>query len=198
MIFAEGLRFGLIPPFGYKIELFMRSFTDSRDTGIVILSHIYLLLGCASTVWISRIHYFTPSNELPALIQIAPYAGVLILGVGDTMVSKNNIVYDKIKNILIDSYKKASIIGINYGKKRWPGSKKTFMGTFGAFISLNIIVILLILAHGISLEYYQWINISLSCLFSCLLEALTEQNDNLILPIYFDICIILSSYSLWY
>lgn len=86
MVFAEALRFGLIPPFGYRMDLFMKSFTDNRDLGVVILSHIYLLLGCSSTVWINRLHFYIPSKEIHNFYLIAPFSGVLVLGCADSAV----------------------------------------------------------------------------------------------------------------
>lgn len=98
MVFAEGLRFGLIPPFGYRMDLFMKSFTDNRDLGVVILSHIYLLLGCASTVWINRLHFYEPVKMIHNLYLIAPYSGVLVLGGADSAVMF--FFYFKVFNIL--------------------------------------------------------------------------------------------------
>lgn len=92
MIFAEMLRFGLVPPFGFRIEGFLRSFTDERDTEIVILSHIYLLIGCAITVWIQQ--FTPPTREFSmSLITLCPYAGILALGVIDAMVRFDFMIY---------------------------------------------------------------------------------------------------------
>jgi hypothetical protein len=77
MLLLEGLRFGLVPPLGAGLNRFMSSFVDSRDEGEVIVSHLYLLLGCAAPLWWSGSW---------ALHPLSPYAGIFILGIGDAMV----------------------------------------------------------------------------------------------------------------
>ena len=172
MVFAEGLRFGLIPPVGHVMDRFLRSFTDNRDRGIVILSHIYLLLGCACTVWINRIHQI--DNMVPSLSAIAPFAGVLILGGADSA---------------------ASYVGINYGRHKWPGTSKTIEGSVGALLCLLGMVYALLWLYG--LQYFTfWVGlrVTMACALSCLLEAFTDQNDNLVLPIYFEMALTLCSF----
>lgn len=56
----------------------MNEFLDRKDSGTAILSHFYLLTGCAGSVWL----------EGPS--QLLQFTGILALGVGDAMVS----VYD--------------------------------------------------------------------------------------------------------
>ncbi|CAD6248108.1 unnamed protein product [Miscanthus lutarioriparius] len=57
---------------------FMNAFTDHRDSEILIVSHFSLLLGCALPKWMS-----SGLNDRP----LAPFAGILSLGIGDTMAS---------------------------------------------------------------------------------------------------------------
>jgi len=59
----------------------MISYIDQRDSGIVILTHTYLLIGCAIPLWLHcRLYVYHGASVLPAL------CGVLILGIGDAMV----------------------------------------------------------------------------------------------------------------
>lgn len=51
-IYLEYLRFFAVWPYGKNIHMFLTEFIDSRDLGPVILSHVYLLLGCAESVWL--------------------------------------------------------------------------------------------------------------------------------------------------
>ena len=73
----EMIRFGLIQPFGRMVDKFICSFIDDRDRGPLIVSHIYLLIGCALPIWINNQVSFHP---------LCPFAGVIILGIGDAMV----------------------------------------------------------------------------------------------------------------
>jgi len=55
MLFVEYIRYYHVPPLGYSIDMFMKNFLDYRDSGPIILSHMYLLLGCALPIWIGRL-----------------------------------------------------------------------------------------------------------------------------------------------
>lgn len=78
----------------------MNAFTDHRDSDLLIVSHFSLLLGCALPIWMSSGY-----NDRP----LAPFAGILSLGIGDTM---------------------ASMVGHKYGVLRWSKTgKKTIEGT---------------------------------------------------------------------
>ncbi|KAJ3120746.1 hypothetical protein HK098_004253 [Nowakowskiella sp. JEL0407] len=61
----------------YWIEMLFKGFIDPKDEGILVVSHVYLLFGCASSVWLA--------NEFRD--NFAGLAGVLILGVGDSTAS---------------------------------------------------------------------------------------------------------------
>ncbi|KAF8348877.1 hypothetical protein F5887DRAFT_539900 [Amanita rubescens] len=53
-IFAEYIRYFAIYPFGAAVHVFMNEFLDQKDSGTAILSHFYLLTGCAGSVWLER------------------------------------------------------------------------------------------------------------------------------------------------
>ncbi|KAF8907335.1 hypothetical protein CPB84DRAFT_1844033 [Gymnopilus junonius] len=73
--FAEYVRYFAIYPFGASLHLFMNEFLDHRDSGTAILSHFYLLTGCAGSLWLEG-----PSHLLQ-------FTGVLTLGLGDAAAS---------------------------------------------------------------------------------------------------------------
>jgi dolichol kinase len=75
MIMLEYHRYFNIYPLGSYIEPFLSRFIDSKDTGPAILSHIYLIIGCALPVWIM--------GEEKC---VAGVAGIVVIGVGDSMV----------------------------------------------------------------------------------------------------------------
>ena len=52
--FAEYMRYFALYPFGAAIHVFLTEFVDDKDNGTAILSHFYLLTGCASTVWLEE------------------------------------------------------------------------------------------------------------------------------------------------
>ncbi|KAL6302467.1 hypothetical protein BKA93DRAFT_858087 [Sparassis latifolia] len=74
-VFAEYVRYYALYPFGASVHLFMNEFLDQKDSGTAILSHFYLLVGCASSVWFE------------GRSQLLQYTGILVLGVGDALAS---------------------------------------------------------------------------------------------------------------
>jgi dolichol kinase len=46
------MRISRVAPLGEILHQSLQVFLDEKDTGPVILSHIYLLLGCALPLWL--------------------------------------------------------------------------------------------------------------------------------------------------
>ena len=74
----------------------MLSFTDERDIGAIVLSHFYLLVGCAIPLWLVPrsvvVDNDNDANYLPAS------AGILSVGVGDAV---------------------AAVVGTYFGQRKW-------------------------------------------------------------------------------
>jgi dolichol kinase len=51
-VFAEYVRYFALYPFGAVVHLFLNEFLDHKDSGTAILSHFYLLTGCAGSLWL--------------------------------------------------------------------------------------------------------------------------------------------------
>lgn len=82
-LLAEVIRHYEVPPLGSHLGGFFSIFTDERDTrGPLVVSHIFLLVGCAVPVWMSLYGSKKPTITLP----IEGFSGVLCLGCGDAMV----------------------------------------------------------------------------------------------------------------
>ncbi|XP_006459296.1 Tco6 SGD histidine kinase sensor protein [Agaricus bisporus var. bisporus H97] len=149
-IFAEYIRYFAIYPLGVTIHLFMNEFLDEKDDGTAILSHFYLLSGCAGSLWLEG-----PSRLLQ-------YTGILALGVGDAV---------------------ASIVGKRIGKHRWSHTtSKTLEGTL-AFVASVILSAWLLRLLGFA-EPFSTTRYLLGVAISAVLEALSDQNDNLTMPLY--------------
>ncbi|RDB26086.1 Dolichol kinase sec59 [Hypsizygus marmoreus] len=148
--FTEYVRYFAIYPFGAMVHLFMNEFLDHRDRGTAILSHFYLLTGCAGSLWL----------EGPS--QLLQFTGILTLGVGDAM---------------------ASVVGKRIGLHRWsPTTSKTLEGSIAFTLSIFACAWALRLfgfVGGFStIRYIVVVGIS------SVLEALSDQNDNLTLPLF--------------
>ncbi|XP_019396297.1 PREDICTED: dolichol kinase [Crocodylus porosus] len=164
-IFLEYVRYFRIKPFGQMLRHLLSLFLDERDSGPLILTHIYLLLGMSLPVWLFP-RPCAHKGFLSGTGALVPYSGVLAVGVGDTI---------------------ASVFGSTMGEIKWPGTKKTFEGTMTAIFA-QIIAVALILIFDISVNLnssYAWILGSISLV--SLLEAYTTQIDNLFLPLYLQI-----------
>eukprot|EP00124_Ichthyophonus_hoferi_P003160 Ihof_evm6s259 gene=Ihof_evmTU6s259 len=121
-IAAEYYRACEIEPVGKWLKPFMQQYADQRDQGPAILSHIYLLLGCAMPVWLHLT--ISGCQDLSACQRIAPYSGLISLGIGDTF---------------------ASVVGSCYGKRRWHAyTSKTMAGTAAAVISQTVTCAMLV------------------------------------------------------
>nr|XP_025684806.1 dolichol kinase EVAN isoform X2 [Arachis hypogaea] len=145
-------------PLGQPIHQFMNAFTDHRDSDFLIVSHFSLLLGCALPIWLSSGY-----NDRP----LTPFAGILSLGIGDTM---------------------ASLIGHKYGVLRWSKTgKKTIEGTTAGITSVlaSCWLLLLLLASSGYIFTQHWFSLLLSVTVSGLLEAYTAQLDNAFIPLFF-------------
>lgn len=149
-IFAEYVRYYALYPFGAALHVFMSEFLDHKDSGPVILSHFYLLTGCAGPLW------------LEGHSRILQQTGVLVLGVGDAL---------------------ASVIGRRYGRVYWPGgSSKTVEGSVAFVVS--------IMASAWALRLVGWCEDFSSVKYGAvitslgLLEGVSDQHDNLVLPIF--------------
>jgi dolichol kinase len=209
-IFAEYIRYYAIYPFGAALHVFLSEFTDHKDSGPVILSHFYLLTGCAGGLWIEGLHgqstragrnvsqmivesgkalasstnetlwtsllgtfgwadeslgslgaRLSPSMSGKDGVDISMFIGVLTLGIGDAL---------------------ASIIGRRYGRMKWPANGKTVEGTIAFVVSIYVSAIVLRLlgwCAPFSLLRFAVVSVLLG-----LIEGISNQNDNLVLPMY--------------
>ncbi|KAM9325300.1 dolichol kinase [Gastrophryne carolinensis] len=166
-VLLEYARYFRIKPLGQTLRTLLTLFLDERDSGPLILTHIYLLLGMSLPIWLfPRLCAASLSGPSTLL----PYSGVLAVGVGDTI---------------------ASVCGSALGEIKWPGSKKTFEGTImSVFAQIIAVAVILIFDTSVNINSgYIWIMGSLTLV--SLLEAFTTQIDNLILPLYLHILFML-------
>lgn len=156
-ILVEVIRSYRLWPAGDILHDYMSCLIDDRDSGRVILTHIYLLVGLAIPVWL------IPNTN--GAFKIAMYSGVLSLGIGDSF---------------------ASIIGKQLGQIKLPNSEKTLEGTVAGMIGQIVMAgVLYFLDPEIVLRNTtQAICIIVSLVFGSFLEAVTLQIDNLVLPLY--------------
>ncbi|XP_077353248.1 dolichol kinase [Festucalex cinctus] len=158
-LFLEYVRYFRIKPLGRPLRQLLTLFLDERDSGPLVLTHVYLLVGVALPVWL------LPAACAPAKGAggLAPYAGVLAVGVGDAA---------------------AAALGSALGRIRWPGTKKTVEGTAASVLAQVAGVAALLAADaGVDLDGAH-ARVLGSVALVAALEAYTSQIDNLLLPLY--------------
>ncbi|KAK5122367.1 hypothetical protein LTR85_003951 [Meristemomyces frigidus] len=105
-LLLEVIRAGQVPPLGNAIGRFVAPYVDGRDLrGPVVVSHIFLLIGCAVPLWFS-LASIDREGEPPWIgwelagntREVAMIAGVVCVGMGDAA---------------------ASLIGRRYGRHKW-------------------------------------------------------------------------------
>ncbi|KAI1363557.1 hypothetical protein F5Y08DRAFT_309084 [Xylaria arbuscula] len=180
------LRASQLPPLSKPLAVFLAPYVDGRDLrGPVVISHIFLLIGCAIPLWLSLgslprtgqghwIGWSVPTRE------IAMVSGVICVGLGDAA---------------------ASLIGRRYGHHKWFwGGGKSLEGS-AAFATA---VFMGIMAAHLWLRLGGWTPTNLysdtwqttmqktgACAsMASLTEAvLTGGNDNVIVPIVLWTCV---------
>jgi dolichol kinase len=145
-----------------------------------VLSHIFLIVGCATPLWIangcgvrslSGAEFIGRSMTTKATpdtwVRYLELWGVLCLGVGDAM---------------------GACIGRLYGRRLWGKNQRTIEGSIAMWLSMTMVLIVGILVGGGGLENERtgplsWTTILVSTAGITLLEAFTWQMDNLVLPL---------------
>mmetsp|Transcript_8688 Transcript_8688/g.17629 ORF Transcript_8688/g.17629 Transcript_8688/m.17629 type:complete len:521 (-) Transcript_8688:1247-2809(-) len=151
LVTLELLRLGSAwPTNSERFQRFFFSLVDDRDSGPLVLTHLYLLIGCALPVWLM------PLQESRTNVRDIAYIGLASLGISDTF---------------------ASVVGKRFGTLRWFGTEKTLEGTLAAWLCGALF-------QWLMSEKTSLLVIGAAMIPVTLLEAWTEQVDNLILPPY--------------
>ncbi|XP_066581029.1 dolichol kinase [Prorops nasuta] len=107
-----------------------------------------------------------PTNNL----QMIPLlSGVLSLGIGDTA---------------------ASIVGSTWGNHKWPVSKKSIEGTV-ACVASQLLTVICFACFGYVENWLVMVQTTLAIIVVSLVEALTDQIDNLELPLLMYVCLLI-------
>eukprot|EP01063_Lacrimia_lanifica_P001425 TRINITY_DN10729_c0_g3_i1.p1 TRINITY_DN10729_c0_g3~~TRINITY_DN10729_c0_g3_i1.p1 ORF type:complete len:580 (+),score=202.18 TRINITY_DN10729_c0_g3_i1:49-1740(+) len=166
-VVVESLRIAQVAPLARAVTSVMATYTDEKDLGTAVLTHIYLLLGCSSPVWYIFIAHhggiFSAKSLLTAM------AGVAVTGLGDAC---------------------ASVVGTRYGGVKWPWRiagrpcRKSIAGSCAMFASMAALQYFALYAYGFqALSQASWVKLLCANVFVTLMEAATDQVDNLLLPL---------------
>ncbi len=173
-----------LPPLSKSIAYFLTPYVDGRDLkGPVVISHIFLLIGCAIPLWLSLgslprsgTDYLT-NWEIPTR-EVSMVSGVICVGMGDSA---------------------ASLIGWRFGRRKWLwGGGKSIEGSvaFATAVSLALVLAKAWLRFGgwqanNSDDWFLTIGkAGVAAWVASLTEAvLTGGNDNVVVPIVLWLCV---------
>ncbi|MCJ1325311.1 hypothetical protein MMC10_001974 [Thelotrema lepadinum] len=167
-----------LPPLSKPLTYFLAPYVDGRDhRGPIIISHIFLLIGCAIPLWLSladikRTGYGAFAGWDVETRDLSMVTGVICVGMGDAA---------------------ASLIGRRYGHRRWPWSGGKSLEGSAAF-ALAVVIGLMSAQVWLSIGEWkgasgdEWLTtLTKSTIAGCgasLTEAvLTGGNDNVIVPV---------------
>lgn len=179
------LRASQLPPLSKPIATFLAPYVDGRDfRGPVVISHIFLLIGCAIPLWLSLASLPRAGTGYLAGWEIltrdcSMVAGVVCVGLGDAA---------------------ASLIGRRYGHRKWLwGGGKSIEGSvaFAAAVFVGLAVARAWLyvggweQSGPGLGPVAYIRNTAFCgsLASVTEAVLTGGNDNVIVPVVLWTCV---------
>ena len=179
------LRASQLPPLSKPIAYFLAPYVDGRDfRGPVVISHIFLLIGCAIPLWLALAALprtgtgYSAGWEIPTR-DVSMVSGVICVGLGDAA---------------------ASLIGRRYGHHKWPwGGGKSLEGS----VAFAAAVFGGLAAASIWLRVGGWPlasepagllvrarNAGVCASMASLTEAvLTGGNDNVIVPVVLWTCV---------
>ncbi|KAH4167204.1 dolichol kinase [Parastagonospora nodorum] len=177
------IRASQLPPLSKPIAKFLTPYVDGRDLrGPVVVSHIFLLIGCAIPLWLSlagieRVGEEPWEDWNVKSRDVSMLAGVICVGMGDAA---------------------ASLIGRRYGRRKWPwAGGKSLEGSlaFAVAVTLGLVFGKAWLAFGWGGHHKSmgdWtrdavvttLKAALCAAGASLNEAvLTGGNDNVIVPV---------------
>lgn len=143
------------------LESSVSAFIDDKDAGKVAFTPLYLLAGCSLPLWIHN----SPCDLIDSCsFEFLPLlSGILSIGIGDTL---------------------ASVIGSKIGRHKWSGKRqKSKEGTIASILGQFAFIYLLNSFEYLYLNTRLTAICGIAVISNALIEAFTDQVDNLILPI---------------
>jgi len=173
-----------LPPLSKHLAYFLTPYVDGRDLkGPVVISHIFLLIGCAIPLWLSLGSLsrtgtgYLEGWEVPTR-EVSMVSGVICVGMGDAA---------------------ASLIGRRYGRRKWVwGGGKSIEGSVAFATAVGLALVLakawLRIGGWPANNDDSWFmaigKAGVAAWIASLTEAvLTGGNDNVVVPVVLWLCV---------
>jgi dolichol kinase len=165
------IRASQLPPLSRYIANFLTPYVDGRDLrGPVVVSHIFLLIGCAIPLWLSLAGIERAGSDSwqgweVQTRDVSMVAGVVCVGMGDAA---------------------ASLIGRRYGRRKWPwAGGKSLEGSLAFAVAVIVGLVFGKVWLHIGWEKVQMQRTAAICAVGASLNeaVLTGGNDNVIVPV---------------
>ena len=158
------------------LQAFYAAFSDERKhegvgdgdgQSTMIVSHLFLVVGCAVPLWMSQV-LAASSNTNGDTLQLQPSSllllgefGVVCVGIGDAM---------------------GAVVGTKWGKHKWGKNQRTLEGSLAMWLSMVVATIVIGSCSGSNWrECGAFLG---ATVLTTILEAFTVQLDNLVLPMF--------------
>jgi dolichol kinase len=145
--------------------------TTNNKQNKIIVSHIFLVFGCAAPFWLSNVvGYSNHSYDREPLQRLLSLFGIISIGVGDAM---------------------GAVVGKSLGRHRWGRNRRTIEGSVAMFLSMILCGIIVLSWKSDEHDNQRFslpkrgdiLSLLVATSFTTVLEAFTEQLDNLVLPL---------------
>ncbi|KAI9668237.1 MAG: hypothetical protein M1821_001057 [Bathelium mastoideum] len=180
------LRAAQVPPIATPLARFLTPYVDGRDLrGPVVVSHMFLLIGCAIPLWLSLAGSGRSGEEGPwrgwevEHREVGMVAGVVCVGMGDAA---------------------ASLVGRRFGRRKWPwtgGKSLEGSAAFAGAVTAGLLFSKFWLRYGGweegegqaaagELEGWPMVvmkSVLAACGSSFMEAVLTGGNDNVVVPV---------------
>jgi dolichol kinase len=171
-----------LPPLSKPIAYFLTPYVDGRDLrGPVVISHIFLLIGCAVPLWLSLGAAARGGDGWEVLTRdVSMVSGVICVGMGDAA---------------------ASLIGRRYGRRKWlwPGGK-SLEGSFAFAVAVTVALVAAKAWLRVGgwedggAEWDSWARTVGKAVLAAGVASTTEAvltggNDNVVVPVVFWLCV---------
>lgn len=163
MSLCELVRGTQVPWISGVLSHIVDKFTDSRDEGVFLVSHMSLLMGIAVPLWISIADPTGILSGKAFIVELMPgWSGLVALGISDTT---------------------AAVVGTKYGKtKVHRTSSKSVEGLLSGTLAMVVMLGSVAMYGGVQRDWQWWGCLVWYSMLTCSLEAVTLQLDNFVFP----------------